>query len=465
MKRIPFRIPSPRLVSLRRGGYLAVVTAAAIAIVLFLNLIVGQLPTHLKELDLSDNQLYEISDTSRDFLAGLEQDVEVVVLAEEDATDPRILKFLDRYAALSSHLTVTEVDPVAHPTQAAAYEANADSLVVVCAETGRQEVIPYSDIITYSYSMFSSTEDSFDAEGQLTSAIRSVTGGSEKYLYTLSGHGESELSAPISQAMEKAGFTMATVTPLLTGTIPEDCDLLLVNGPTADLSQEEYTLLEDYLSGGGQMVFLCSDSEENFPNWSALLESYGLTLVDGYIADEERYYPQFGSLFAIAGAISTGTEVTQGMSEQDLTLLTNSRGFTQQEDTDAVITPVLTTSSHASAVTLDGQEVPGTYLLAAVSERAGTDGATGRLTVLGSNSLIDGDILSSYPNLVNETLFLNLLTAGFEDGSNLSIPAKSLAVTYNTIPNPGLWSALYLVVLPLVILVTGLIVWWKRRRQ
>lgn len=265
--------------------------------------------------------------------------------------------------------------------------------------------------------------------------------------------------------MEKAGFTMATVTPLLTGTIPEDCDLLLVNGPTADLSQEEYTLLEDYLSGGGQMVFLCSDSEENFPNWSALLESYGLTLVDGYIADEERYYPQFGSLFAIAGAISTGTEVTQGMSEQDLTLLTNSRGFTQQEDTDAVITPVLTTSSHASAVTLDGQEVPGTYLLAAVSERAGTGGATGRLTVLGSNSLIDGDILSSYPNLVNETLFLNLLTAGFEDGSNLSIPAKSLAVTYNTIPNPGLWSALYLVVLPLVILVTGLIVWWKRRRQ
>lgn len=67
MKRIPFRIPSPRLVSLRQGGYLAVVTAAAIAIVLFLNLIVGQLPTHLKELDLSDNQLYEISDTSRDF--------------------------------------------------------------------------------------------------------------------------------------------------------------------------------------------------------------------------------------------------------------------------------------------------------------------------------------------------------------------------------------------------------------
>ena len=34
-------------------------------------------------------------------LAGLDQDVEIVVLAEEDSTDERILKFLDRYTALS----------------------------------------------------------------------------------------------------------------------------------------------------------------------------------------------------------------------------------------------------------------------------------------------------------------------------------------------------------------------------
>ena len=77
--------------ALARGGYLAAITAAAVALVIVVNLIAGQLPSHLKEFDLTDNQLYEITDTSQEFLAGLEQDVEIVVLAEEGATDQRIL--------------------------------------------------------------------------------------------------------------------------------------------------------------------------------------------------------------------------------------------------------------------------------------------------------------------------------------------------------------------------------------
>lgn len=108
---------------LRQGGYLAATTAIVVAIVVFLNLIVGQLPTHLLEFDLSDKQLYTVTDTSKEFLAGLDKDVEIVVLAEESNVDERIAKFLDNYAALSSHITVTEVDPVAHPSAAESYNA------------------------------------------------------------------------------------------------------------------------------------------------------------------------------------------------------------------------------------------------------------------------------------------------------------------------------------------------------
>ena len=121
---------------LRQGGYLAAVTAVVAAIVLLVNLIVGQLPSNLLEFDLSDHQLYTVSDTSVEFLSTLDQDVEIVVLAEEGSVDERIAKFLDRYAALPSHITVTQVDPVAHPSAAKEYDASADSLVVRCAETG-----------------------------------------------------------------------------------------------------------------------------------------------------------------------------------------------------------------------------------------------------------------------------------------------------------------------------------------
>ena len=155
--------------------------------------------------------------------------------------------------------------------------------------------------------------------------------------------------------------------------------------------------------------------------------------------------------------------MTSGVDSDALTLLTNSRGFLSLEDTEDAawtITPFLSTTDQALAVTEDNTQTSGTYLLGAVSE--GDDG--GRMTVIGSTSFLDGDILSQNPSLANQTLFVNALTAGFDDVSNLSIPSKSLAVTYNTIQNPGLWSTANIVVLPIGILLCGFLFWLKRRK-
>ena len=60
---------------------------------------------------------------------------------------------------------------------------------------------------------------------------------------------------------------------------------------------------------------------------------------------------------------------------------------------------------------------------------------------------------------------MNAVTGGFDDVTNLSIPAKSLSVAYNTIANPNLWSSLYIIVLPIGILAAGLIFWTRRRTR
>ena len=218
--------------SLRQGGYLAGVTAGVLAVVVLVNLMMGQLPSNWKEFDLTDNSLYEITDTSKDFLSGLEQDVQIVVLAEDGTTDARIEKFLDRYVALSSHLSLSYVDPVAHPQQASQYDADSDSVVVLCEETGKSRAIPFDDIITYSYTnYFSMSESTFDAEGQLTSAVDYVTSDANHTVYTVTGHGEEDLSDPIVSAIEKANLNLESVSPALEGGVPEDCDVLVVNAP------------------------------------------------------------------------------------------------------------------------------------------------------------------------------------------------------------------------------------------
>lgn len=457
---------------LRQGGYLAAVTAVVAAIVLLVNLIVGQLPSNLLEFDLSDHQLYTVSDTSVEFLSTLDRDVEIVVLAEEGSVDERIAKFLDRYAALSSHITVTQVDPVAHPSAAEEYDASADSLVVRCADTGKSRAIPFSDILVYDtmyyymYGQYYETE--FDAEGQLTSAVSYVTGDNSTVLYTLENHGEGTLPTQVTDAIGKANLTLSGgVSLALDGGVPADCSLLISYAPTRDLTADELTLLEDYLDGGGQLLVLLAQTEESLPNWEALLASYGLTLADGYVADPQRFYQQLGSLYAIAPVLSASSPVTSQFSQSDLTLMLNARGLTQAEElpADVTVTPFLQTSSGAAAITADGTQAEGTYLLGAVCEKTDADGnAAGRLTVFSSASFVDDTVLTLLSNGVNLDVFLNAVTDGFEEVSNLSIPAKSLEVTYNTIRNPGLWSTLFTAVIPIGVLALGLFAWARRRR-
>lgn len=457
---------------LRQGGYLAAVTAVAAAIVLFVNLIVGQLPSNLLEFDLSDHKLYTVSDTSVEFLSALDRDVEIVILAEEGTVDERIAKFLDRYAALSSRLTVTQVDPVAHPAAAEEYDAASNSLVVRCEETGRSRTIPFSGILVYDtiyyymYGQYYETE--FDAEGQLTSAVSYVTQDNGVVLYTLENHGESALPAQAADAIEKANLTLSgSVSLALDGGVPADCSLLLSYAPTRDLTAGELALLEEYLDGGGQLLVLLAQTGEELPNWEALFAAYGLSLAGGYVADPQRFYQQLGSLYAIAPVLSASSPVTAGFSSGDLTLMLNARGFTQAEELpeDVTVTPFLQTSSSAVAVAADGAQTEGAYLLGAVCEKTGADGnAAGRLTLISSASFVEDSVLTMLSNGVNLDVFLNAVTDGFEEVSNLSIPAKSLEITYNTIRNPGLWSTLFTAVIPLGVLALGLLAWAKRRR-
>ena len=454
-----------RRASLRRGGYLAGVTVAAVAVVLLVNMIVGQLPSHLREIDMTDNSLYEVSDTSREFLSALDKDVEIVVLAEEGTVDGRIEKYLDVYAACSPHITLTEVDPVAHPAAAAQYEAESSSLVVLCDETGKQKTVSFGEIITYTmdYMTFSYQESTFDAEGQLTSAIAAVTGEISEKVYTTTGHSESSLPAQVSDAIAKANLDTGEVNLLRDGAIPEDCTLLLAYQPAGDLSVEELELVEDYLAGGGQMLLVLPQEESDQPNWESLLNQYGLETVGGYVADTQRYYQQFRSPYAIYPVLNSESEISAGFTDNDQILLVNARGMNQitpARDT-ITVTPFMTTSE--AGVAVDGEsQTQGSFVLGA-SATEETESGTARLTVISAPSLTDESLLSQY-STSNLSLFMSALTVDMESTSQFSIPAKSLATTYNTVANAGLWSALFLFVIPVLLLLGGLIYWMRRRK-
>ena len=90
----------------RRGSYSIAVTAVVIGIVILFNLLVAQLPQKIRQIDISDTNIYEISSKSQKLLKNLKNDVNLYVIAEKGSTDDRIKTFINKYASPSGRLIV-----------------------------------------------------------------------------------------------------------------------------------------------------------------------------------------------------------------------------------------------------------------------------------------------------------------------------------------------------------------------
>ncbi|MBU5625603.1 GldG family protein [Oscillibacter sp. MSJ-2] len=450
----------------RRGAFSAGAAALAVAVVVAFNLLVAQIPTRYTQLDLSPNNIYRITDTSVEYMAALSEDVSIHVLANKDAMDQRIVRFLDQYKELSDRLSVEYTNPTTYPSVLSAYGAEANTIVVACEATGRQETIAIDDLIEYdiyTYMMSGErNETAFDCEGQLTSAVDLVVSESSRRAYAINDHAEQSLSASVEDLMKKSHFSVEEVNVLMDG-VPEDCDLLICNGPASDLADDEAELILSYLSGGGQLIYLMGADLTEMPNWNRVLSQYGISPTTGLIADTQRYYQN--NPYVIFPEIDLTVDAAHSLTGDSTVLLFSSRGMTLTDparDTIAV-SSFLTTSDHGVNVVDDSDQTEGTYVLGAVATEE-TGGGTARLTVFGCSNMISGQITGSFTNIANLDLFMNAATVGFDDITNLSIEPVSLQVSSNTITTGGIWSVLFVFVVPLAVVAVGFVHWMRRRK-
>ena len=314
----------------KKGSYSVGMIVLVIAIAVLVNMIAARLPEEVRHLDISDNRIYEISDTSRELLKNLDQDVTFTVFAEKSSTDDRIKTFLEKYTSLTGRIKLEWVDPVLHPSELTENGVDSDTILVTGKETGKTTTIAFSDILVtdeYSYYTTGSTAATeFDGDGQLTSAVNFVTTDDQKKVYVTTGHGESAFSGSVSDLLKKNNMTEEELNLLMAGEIPEDCDLLFLYSPVTDLSEEEVSLLKDYIAHGGKVyITLSSESSDATPNLDGLLKAYGMTRADGYIADMSRNYQ--GNYYYIFPEISAYDGLTDGLSS-NMVLLINAHGMT-----------------------------------------------------------------------------------------------------------------------------------------
>lgn len=451
-----------------RRGLSAGLMALAVVITLLFNLLVAQMPETWTQFDMSGSGIYQITSTSAEYLSGLDHDVEIHVLADRDSMDTRIVHFLERYAAMNQHLSLEYVNPIVYPSVLSKYGVEANTIVVTCADNGRQssfdigEIIGYDEMAYYYYGAYSET--SFDAEGLLTSAVDGVISDASHRVYETRGHNETALPLTVSARFEKAHIAVDTVNLLTDGGIPDDCDLLVIHKPDRDFADDERQMLLEYLSTGGQVIYLMASQLEPLPNLNALCAAYGMHVTDGLIADMGRYYQNNPYLFF--PQLDESVDAVGNLNNDSTILCYASRGMTlgTPERESIQVSSFLTTSPDAFSVTEDGSQIPGTYVVGAVATEEIDDGITARLTVYGSDFPVSSDLTGTFSSIANLDLFIESATVELEGVSAISIPPVSLSTPTNTIATGGLWALLFIFVIPAGLLLFGFLRWLRRRR-
>ncbi len=95
------------------------------------------------------------------------------------------------------------------------------------------------------------SETEFDGEGQLTSAVNYVTSDVDKKIYRQRGTVRHIVNS-ITELMDKNNYKLEELNLVMQASIPEDCDLLLMYAPTTDLTDDEKSAMQQFLSAAGK---------------------------------------------------------------------------------------------------------------------------------------------------------------------------------------------------------------------
>ncbi len=443
----------------RKGTYSIILTIIIVAVLVGINIFVRQLPASATEFDMSEDKLFTLGDTTKEVASSLTQDVVLTVTANEDDVDARIVSLLKQYEALSSHITVKYVDPELYPSVLTDLETSAGYIVAQCEALNKINYISLNDILYYdsSYNYY------FDGEGSITSAINSVVTDTIKYIYALSGHGESAVGTAVTAALNKSNLMYQDSFTLLTSDIPEDCDILICNGPTSDITEDEASTIADYIDNGGNFIVLFNYEAKSTPNLDALCNKYGIGVNHAIIGDQKNYAGR--SYYAFIPEYNSSSDITGGYSTSDgnqLVLLQTTIGFETLENSDVTVDEFLTTSSNGFEYVEGSSDVTlGTYAVAARSALSSDNG--GSVTAYGTYYMIDDAIVGHY-SVINTEIFVNSIIVDFDDISNISIDPIAISANYNYIASSGLIAVFLIGIIPVLLIVIGIFRWNYRRK-
>ena len=474
----------------KSGGYAAVYILVFVAILATANWLGVQ---YNHTYDATERKLYSLSDQTHKILDSLERDVTISYF-DRTSQFAMAQDMLRRYENASNRVSVEYVDPDEDPIKTEAMNVRSYGTLILNIDGVRHEASSLS-------------------EQDITNSIITAIKGQNKTACVVTGHGESA-----SDDMERNGFANAVARmedanydqrqiSLAEGAVPQDCTILVVPGPGTAYFDPEVAAIRDFVEGGGRVLLLLAPvlpdergrRDERSPKLVELLASWGIEAKNDVVIDqsaigqlfgggpftplvsEYRFHPivepleNVATLFPRARSVGRASEVPDGWSVDVLfessetsfataTLKAEAAGFTLGPESSQTDGPVsLAVAAVYDVPQADEEDLEpaetGSDEIEPAEDEAEPEG---RVVVVGS-----AGFASNYGLALggNDDLLLNMLNWLSSDEDLISVRPKDPESTVIEMTAAEMSRIFYasLLLLPLIIIVTGVWTWWGRR--
>ncbi len=445
------------------AAYATIYSLVVIAGIVIANVLADR---YNKSYDATSNKRYSLSDQTKKIVKGLKQPATITYFNQ--STDFRQGKdLLDEYANLSSKVHISYVDPDKEPgiARAMGYR-NYGSAFVQIGQRKEEAKGLTEEGITGAFIR--------DLKGN-TRTVCFVTGSGEHQIDDRDREGLSRFK----DLLQKEDYESKGVDLLQKAEVPNECTTLVVAGPTRNYQQPEVDAIKKYVESGGRAFFMLdaplkmgrAEIADNDALASAL-QSWGVTLNKDLILDLNP----IGQLAGLGPQVALVTSYTSQPIVNELkgsaTGFPLSRSI-EIKNTDKTTVEKLFDSSKTSLATskLDTPEVKvndpsnkkGPLAIAAAGTyNTGKENSQGRFVVVGSSLWVANNFIGE---MGNTDLALNAVNWLASDEDLISIRPKEQddrRITMTT--NQLMWvRTTTQFLLPLIVVVAGLSVWWKRR--
>jgi len=450
----------------RQTKYVAYATlyiVVTLAVVTVANILANR---YDKSYDTTSNKRYTLSEQTKKVVQGLKQDATITYYDQTthfaDAKDK-----LDQYATLSPKVHVEYVDPDKKPevARAAGIKNYGTTIVRIGMNKNEAKSTSEEDITGAFIRDLKST----------TRTVCFVEGSGEHQLDDTSRSGYQRLK----DLLGKDDYQAKAIDLLTKAEVPGDCTAVVVGGPRSDYLQPEVDALKKYVENGGRAMFLVDpplkmgrDQIGDNEALTAVLESWGVTPNKDLVVSMNPIGRVLGAGPEVALVMRYDTHAIVNEMKGTATGFPISRSLETKNGDKTSVTKLFDASEGSLGWTKlddlninpnDPKNKQGPLTLAAAGTyTTGKENSQGRFVVIGSSEWATNGYLGFQGN---RDLALNAIEWLSSDEELISIRPKEPEDRRVTMTEAQMrWVRLTAqFVFPLVVLVAGFTVWWRRR--